>query len=171
MSGAIAAGKTTAAQLLAERYSGQLVRVRQALADVLGLANADRETLQREGATLDILTDGRWLVEYVLAELDRRPFVVVDSMRTKRQTLPLLSAVPSADLIYLRAHVLTCRDRYQKAARTDPVKASVSFDEAMAHSTELEVVRLQPYATLVLETDDLTAYEVAHEISDRLHWP
>jgi RNase adaptor protein for sRNA GlmZ degradation len=149
MSGQIAAGKTTVARLIAERRYGKLLRVRDALASMLDIDPADREILQREGAALDARTQGRWLVERVLEDLDRTPFVVVDAMRTERQTLPLLNLVPNVDLIYLEAHPATRRDRYALSARTDPAKRRIPFEQAMAHGTELDVQRLRHWAAII----------------------
>lgn len=163
IAGAIGAGKTTVAELLAEAEAGEVVRVRQALATVLGLQNPDRRTLQVEGASLDRRTSGAWLANYLL-EHARKPFVVVDAMRTERQVRPILERVSGAQLVYLDASLAIRRRRFREAARHDPLKRSASFERAMDHPTEREVQRLRVFAEMVIETDEMTPSDVVEQI-------
>jgi hypothetical protein len=64
-------------------------------------------------------------------------------------------------LVYLTAHEATRRRRYELAAGSDAVKLGTPFDIAEGHPTELGVVKLQPMAHLVVETDELTPEAVA----------
>lgn len=170
LAGEIGCGKTTVANLLAGNLGGTSVRIRQALADVLGVSASDRDALQREGRDLDQRTNGRWLCEYLVEHAGSRqePVVVVDAMRTERQTLPVLDLVPHSHLVYLEASETVRRRRFELAAINDPVKRSMPFDRAIQHSTEREVVRLRVAADLVVETDDMTAADVCAEITSAI---
>ncbi len=167
IAGEIGAGKTTIAELLAHIEGGEVVRVRQALVEVLGLRNPDRKTLQEEGAALDQRTNGAWLVDFLFERL-AGSIVLVDSMRTERQTLPVLNHVPDAHLVYLQASVSTRRRRFSEAAANDPVKRFTSFERAMQHPTEQEVQKLRTIAEVVLETDEMTPEEVVSEVQRTL---
>lgn len=166
LAGPIAVGKSAVARQLATDLGGEVVSVRRALIDVLGLSTAaDRSTLQREGADLDRRTRGAWLVDYLIERVDQGATpVIVDSLRTVLQTEPILLNVPDARLFYLTAHSSTRRQRYGLASGTDAVKRSVPFDDAMNHPTEQRVVDLRRLAQLVIETDELTIREVANII-------
>lgn len=168
IAGALAAGKSTVAHLLTARSGGCLVPVRHALERALGLVNADRRTLQEEGAALDRRTNGRWLVEHLLERSEDEPFLIVDSVRTLRQTIPILTRVPNASLVYLETDLTTRRQRFSIAARDDPVKRSMSFADAMRHPTEGEVTKLRPVANLAIDTNDLSPGEVVSEIENLL---
>ncbi len=125
---------------------------------------ADRKALQVEGADLDRRTNGRWLMEYLIEHIELRGGAVVDSLRTVRQTEPILKGVPGSILVYLDAHEETRRSRYLEAARRDPLKRAVSFDQAMQHETERDVVRLRQLAHVIIETDRLTPEDTVAEI-------
>ncbi len=163
IAGQIAAGKSSVARGVAEATGSELVLVRVALAEVLGLRDADRTTLQVEGAALDKRTNGRWLVEY-LQERILLGSVVVDSMRTARQTTPVLEWVPGAVLIYLDASTAARRFRFKESAISDPVKRSLNFERSMEHETEREARALRSMAHLIVETDSLTLDETVKEV-------
>lgn len=164
MSGAIATGKTAVSERLAVAMPADLVRVRAALATVLGIDGNDRATLQREGADLDRRTRGRWLRDYLDPYCAPGLSAVVDSLRTELQTLPVLEAVVDSRLVFLEAHESTRRARYAQAAYSDPVKASLDFDTAMRHPTEGRAGTLRAMAHLIVQTDDLSPDEVAATI-------
>lgn len=168
LSGAIATGKTTVGTELVATREARLLRVREALAGVLGVPPNDRRTLQVKGADLDRRTGGRWLRDYIEEHGEGDGALVVDALRTRRQTLPILDSFVDSRLIFLEAHDETRRSRYSEGALSDPVKASIDFDTAMRHETELEVLRLKPLAHVVIATDDLSAHQVAADIRARL---
>jgi cytidylate kinase len=168
LSGAIGVGKTTVASALAEVLEGEVVRVREALASVVGLNVTDRLALQTEGAELDRRTNGGWLVDYLERRLEFDSVLIVDSVRTLRQTLPVFARYPETFLVYLEATASTRRTRFDKVKQEDPVKKSMSWVDAMRHPTEIEVSRLKPLAQLEIETDSLDSEEVAREIISAL---
>jgi cytidylate kinase len=169
ISGGIASGKTTVAQGLASTLDARLVRVRQALLDVLGLEKADRRTLQEEGSALDKRTNGRWLLDYLLQHSEFHDRMVVDSLRTQRQAIPVLEGVHSANLVFLDVTRSVREKRFASAAVTDPVKASMGLAQALRHDTEIQVEELRPLAALVIESDDLSAEQTVDEIISSLN--
>lgn len=168
ISGEIATGKTAVAVQLADVTVARLVKVREALGEVLGIDARDRLTLQVQGADLDRRTNGRWLRDYIRDRHEPNAQLVIDALRTRRQTVPILEGIVDSRLIYLEAHEETRRHRYAEAAATDPVKASLDFDTAMHHPTETEVRLLRPMAHLVIATDDLSVAAVVSEIVSTL---
>jgi len=167
LSGEIAVGKTTIAADLATELGGIHLRVRQALAQIVGVPLDDREALQREGAELDARTRGRWLRNFVEETIAPCEAAVIDSLRTRRQTIPLLG-LPDSHLIHLTADLETRRRRYREAAGTDALKARVPFERATAHETERLADALRDLAELVVPTEGLSVREVCDVILDHL---
>jgi RNase adaptor protein for sRNA GlmZ degradation len=168
ISGEIGAGKSSVARLLASELVGEVVSARLALEEVLSLDSPDRRTLQELGARLDRRTKGRWLYEYLAERSEQGRSLVVDSLRTKRQTLPILENMPDSRLIYLDAGRGVRTKRFDLSARSDAVKRSMSFDLASKHPTERSVHDLRPLAHIVIETDDLDLPTTVREIRSRL---
>ena len=168
IAGAIASGKTSVAALLARSRSAELVRVREVLRMIAGTSSAGRRTLQATGAALDRETDGRWLADYLSDRATTVSELVVDSVRTKRQCDRIFELVPGSFLVFLNAFPETRESRYTAASATDPLKASSSFQDAMAHDTEREVHLLRPVADLVIDTDELTIADVVDRIAKHL---
>lgn len=167
--GEIAAGKTSLATGLSEADCN-LVRVRDALQSILGGAGWDRRRLQVEGADLDRRTAGRWLLDYLADVTANGGRWVVDAGRTRRQVEPILEHLPGSRLVFLRAHESIRRERYRSGQAEDPVKRSVSFDDAMAHPTEREAPTLAAMAHLVLDTDDLDRASVLRVVREWMGW-
>lgn len=167
--GAIAVGKTSIADELARQTGGVRVGVRAALADILQVDINDRKRLQFGGADLDRRTSGRWLHDYLAANMKPGTVTIVDSVRTVRQTEPVLAGIEDSRLVFLRAEESTRRIRYGLA--DDRLKRSLSFDDAVSHPTERRVDRLRVLADVVLDTDAATPAEVAEEICSRLNLP
>jgi shikimate kinase len=168
LAGEIAVGKSSVGTALGERIGGSTVRVREALAEVVGVKSPDRATLQEQGAQLDQRTNGRWLLEYIERRRSATP-LVVDSLRTRRQTVPILEQVNGSRLVYLHADWRIRQERFNASREADPVKHSMGFDEAMRHPTEVEVRGLRPLAHVVIETDRLTVDQVVAELINALH--
>jgi len=169
LAGEIAVGKSSVGTALGERIGGSTVRVREALAEVVGVKSPDRATLQKRGAELDQRTKGRWLIEYIERRLSASTPLVVDSLRTRRQTVPILEQVNGSRLVYLHADWRIRHERFNASRESDTVKHSMGFDEAMRHPTEVEVRRLRPLAHVVIETDGLTVDQVVAEVIVALH--
>lgn len=168
IAGPIAVGKSAVANELAAQRPTTLIRAREALAAVLGIGPDDRQRLQALGADLDARTAGRWMRDYIQEQHEPGTSLVVDSLRTRLQTIPVLDSLVDSRLVYLQAHEETRRARYATASAHDPVKASVPYDTAMHHPTETGVGELVPLAHLVVETDDLDVAEVAGVVTKSL---
>jgi adenylosuccinate synthase len=168
--GQIAAGKTSLAIEFSLQTQGRIIRVREALAELLDLPVDDRVGLQVGGAELDRRSNGRWLCEYVAARSESADVLVVDSVRTLRQGRPLLERLRDTRLVFLSASESTRRARYASALGADPLKASLSFDAAMHHPTELDANAVASIADLIVETDDLTPEQVVQEVKLGLSW-
>lgn len=174
ISGPIAVGKTATAVAIADGTVGvKLIRVREALAEVLGTGMNDRRVLQQRGAELDQRTRGRWLVNYLEHRLESMTLgesVVIDSLRTIRQTEPVLDRLTDSRLVYLEAHEETRRQRYARAVRADLVKRSLPFDDAMRHPTEIAAHSVRHLAHLVIATDELSIAQVVEQTRAVAPW-
>jgi hypothetical protein len=168
--GQIASGKSTAARTASEMGGAGLLRVRDALEQILGIPNADRRRLQIEGASLDTRTGGRWLVDYMSEHCPSGSRWVVDSARTRRQVEPILESRIGTRLIYLRATEQTRRVRYALGSEEDAVKRSTSFDEAMSHHTEIDAMTIAEMSDFIVETDDLNVEEITSVILKWCQW-
>jgi cytidylate kinase len=168
--GQIGSGKTAVAEGLAGFNGVQIVRVRQALADILGGTDWDRAKLQREGAALDQRSAGTWLCRYLQEHCAEKERWVVDSARTRRQVEPVLNEITDSRLVFLSAAETTRRQRFTSSAVADPVKRSMPFDVAMRHGTEREAATIAAMAHLVIETDDMGLDEVVHAIASWMRW-
>lgn len=159
-------GKTTVSQLLVRELNATRLSVRGALTEVLnlGATATDRKTLQEEGARLDRRTKGRWLAEFLAERIELHHDLIVDSVRTKRQCLPVLEQISDSVLVYLDGNMDTRRERFIESAVSDPVKQSMPFDRASKYATEEDVVDLKPIAQLVIPTDSMTPAQVVDEI-------
>jgi cytidylate kinase len=169
LSGNIGVGKTSVAKELGQITVAEVVSVRQVLRELLGVAGDDREEFQRRGAELDRRTGGRWLLHY-LQETHPQSDLVLDAVRTRRQALPILNEEVDSRLVFLEAGLDIRRQRYRRAALSDRVKASVSFERAMEHPTELEAIEMRGFAHLVLATDVMSVKRVATTILEELSW-
>lgn len=168
--GQIGSGKTAVANRLADLEEVQLIRVRDALAEILGGFNWDRAKLQREGAALDQRSMGTWLCRYLEEHCEVQTRWVVDSARTRRQVEPVLNEITGARLVFLSAMEDTRRERFGWSSAIDPVKQSMPFDLAMRHATEREAATIAAMAHLVVETDDLDLNEVVETIAAWMRW-
>lgn len=142
-------------------------RVLSARSLLLKMAGAreERSSLQAIGQSIDQRTNGRWLAYALLEQLEGNDgLLVVDAVRTVRQTLPALEAVVGSRLVYLDASEQTRRRRYSESAKIDVVKAHSDFDISQRHQTERNVPALKPLAHLVIETDDLSLDTTCDEI-------
>jgi len=169
VSGAIATGKTAAATALTTRLGADMIKVREVFRQMLGVDGRDRQVLQQRGADLDKRTNGLWLRDYIVEHRQPSRDLVVDALRTRRQTLPILEAIVDSRLVFFEAHEVRRRERYAAAAATDPLKASIDFDTAMHHPTEAQVLNLRPLAQAIVATDELTIDEVTDEVLRQLH--
>ena len=157
LSGPIASGKTTLAQLLVDRLGFCIVSTRALL---LRYQGEDRRSLQAAGASLDDSAGGRW-VRDGLVRWQRRCSAevsfVVDSVRTIDQIRWVREAFGEAVMhVHLIADVEVLADRYctrfegyeYQDVSDDPVERGVNV---LAGSAELVVDTSRSEPELVLE--------------------
>jgi adenylosuccinate synthase len=87
LSGPVASGKTTLADILRARFACEVFKTRELIAAALS-ARSERVSLQRAGDKLDRTTGGRWVAEAVAraaSRLSENAVVIVDSARIKDQ--------------------------------------------------------------------------------------
>ena len=151
LSGPIASGKTTLAQLLADRFGFCVVSTHELL---LTHVVEDRRSLQAAGASLDDSTGGSWvrdglfrLQEKCAAEVS----FVVDSMRTLDQIRWVRDAFgESVEHVHLTADVEVLSDRY--GYRSEGYQYHDVSDDPVEQGVNL----LEASARLVLDTGCLT---------------
>jgi shikimate kinase len=173
LAGPIAVGKTSLAEGISESLPAELIRVRVVLSEMIGVPLNDRRRLQIEGAAFDIRTGGRWLLNYLQDSdvTDSNRHMVVDALRTIRQTEPLLLGLSESILVYLAASEAVRAHRYRAGAQGDPLKRDLTFRDALRHETEARSAELASLAHIFIETDGLTAAEVLAEVMGRLSPP
>ncbi|CAN5451606.1 hypothetical protein BH10ACT7_BH10ACT7_25060 [soil metagenome] len=168
LAGGIGAGKSSAANAASDRAGIIVVKMRGVLSLVTGADPSDRAEMQRRAAELEHQTDGRWLVNYLTALPEQGP-VIVDAVRTVRQARAAVDAFEYARVIYLDADETNRRQRYELGGAIDQMKATSSFDAAMAHPTELEALRIRDVADRVIDTNSIGVLAVADLLIAELH--
>jgi gluconate kinase len=167
LAGPMGVGKSSVAEQLARSQDSEVVSARRLLIEMAG-ADEDRHALQRAGQRLDQRTRGRWLLEALASYVGdgSAGLLVVDAVRTLRQTEPVLTTLTDARLVYLDADEETRRIRFALSARHDPVKRGTDFARSNVHETERNVRQLKPLAHLVVETDSLSCAETVEIVRD-----
>ena len=159
------------AKIVADQTSEcRLIRARDVLTEHIAGTDVSRDQLQTEGLLVEERTEGAWLRDYIADHRDPEGRCVVDSGRTPRQVSKVLETDHLAKLVYLEASPETRLRRFISGAATDPVKRSMSFDQAMRHSTEIGVGQLVELADLIVDTEELLAEDVAMAIKSWAGW-
>lgn len=148
LSGPIAAGKTTLAELLAQRgyfrisYSDVLRRLFPNPA-----GPTDRPYLRELGARVHSERGQRWFSEQVAGLVDDNPRVVIDGVRYPADRALLVERFGrNLESVFISADVATRRSRYR--ARLDSVDAFEVADDA---ATERRVEELRRYSSRQFE--------------------
>ena len=172
ISGAVAAGKSSVASLLIERYgfarisSGDFLR---GLSAQRGLAT-DRASLQFLGDQLDYETDYLWLVDDVavpLIDSNRARHWLVDAVRKHRQVQHFRRRFGAVIHVHFAAPEATLKRRYvdrlvsSGAAFED---AATNYDEAVLHPNEVEARSLSQIADFAFDTSMMPPEEIAAAI-------
>jgi adenylosuccinate synthase len=162
LSGPVAAGKSTLARHLHERYGGSLVKTQQALrerAEAGGLGDIHgRRELQEYGERLDAETDGRWVAEVARRQVDQvdKGLVIIDAVRIASQIDALRSEF-GRRLVHV--HVSNSSggelsDRYSRrsAEGASGLEELPNYAQVIANPTEASVPQLADIADAVLDT-------------------
>lgn len=158
LSGSIASGKSTLAELLGRRHDARGMSTKALLAETLrGTAGSSRAALIRAGDRQDRATGGAWVVDALVRRLDVVPeeaLVVVDAVRTKDQVDRLRQAFgPTVVHVHLTASPESLANRYEERRVEGPLLELGSYEEVQRNRTEHSVARLIEVADIVIDTD------------------
>lgn len=168
LSGRVAVGKTTVAELLESRFGFQVLRTRDLIAAAQG-TQPERSALQVDGDRLDRKTGGRWVANAIpklLAghDCDR---VVVDSVRKKIQIDAVRSGFGASVVhVHLLATVETIGARY--LGRKSSLRELPTYDAVAKSATERGVDGLRHHADIVVDTDRTGPEGVLCRVAGRL---
>jgi uncharacterized protein YprB with RNaseH-like and TPR domain/predicted nuclease with RNAse H fold/dephospho-CoA kinase len=166
LSGALGAGKTTAAEHL-QSLGCEYVRYSQVIARQLKekKPNHTREDLQVEGQRVHVELGQRWLGRELLRPVFQRRFVVVDGLRFPEDHAFLTEIFGSQ---FLHIHVVARRDL--RKARFEQ-REGVAFESADAHAVEARGKELKLFARDVVENNgSVDNYRAALDKVLRRNW-
>jgi adenylosuccinate synthase len=175
LSGPVAAGKSTLAARLRDRYDAHVVGSHDLLERSallrMGQPLGERRALQEYGAKLDDESAGAWLadqVEQVVATLQDRTVVVVDAVRTQDQ-VDALRARFGRRVVHVHVHapLEELAVRYPLKAG-GPITELPSYEEVRANPTESKVADLAHSADVSIDTKRNTPADVEVRAAARL---
>ena len=163
LSGPIASGKTTLAQLLSERFGFCVVSTHELL---LTHVIEDRRSLQAAGASLDDATGGSWVRDglfWLQRQCAAEVSFVVDSVRTLEQIRWVRDAFgESVGHVHLTADVEVLSVRYGYRFE------GYQYQDVSDNPVEQRVNLLEASAGLVLDTGYLTPESVLERVVSHL---
>jgi adenylosuccinate synthase len=170
LSGHIAAGKSTLAESLVERYGASLIKTRELIervAEERDIATDNRAAMQDLGERLDTETGGGWVGEAVsrfIAGLPEGSLVVIDGVRIAGQIESVRDAVSGrVDHVHLQASPAELAARFVARGDTD-----ATFAEAQSNATESAVDGLAQDADITIDTDRCDKEDVLIRCAARL---
>jgi adenylosuccinate synthase len=174
LSGHICSGKSHVAENLVTRNSFRRVKtsdVVRAIAEREGLPT-DRGALQRLGDTLDVQTEGRWVLEAVISLLrdDPNANVVVDAVRISAQIERFREAFgPLIVHAHLHASESVLRARFdERKRRGRESDEQMTYERANLNKTEHEVDYLAREADLAVNTEKSDPIDTYTRVAARL---
>jgi adenylosuccinate synthase len=169
LSGPIASGKTTLAEMLLRRHGQRLFKTRELISSLIG-TEIERAQLQQAGERLDRRTGGRWVADALareVARLDEEASVVVDSVRIKPQVEAVRDAFGSRVVhVHLTAPIEVLAQRY--SSRSGAVKELKSYAAVRRNPTERDVGQLEETADIVIDTKRNTPEDVFVRVASHL---
>ena len=177
LSGKLACGKTSVAELLVEKH--EFYRVRTGafptrVANDRGLCT-DRRALQVLGDEFDVETLGNWVVELALEQMSISPEVrywLLDCVRRDFQIDRFRERYGDCVLhIHLTAPPDILKERYERRRADDPRDAVVSYELAKQNATELHAGRLGGIADLQIDTNTISPGDSAEKIATAVRFP
>lgn len=166
LSGAVGAGKTSIANTLIAQFEFKKIGSSDYLLSLIPPAELKegderRRQLQELGDHLDHTTDYRWIVDPVATgAIARAPLVsnwLVDAVRKKRQVEHFRELLGSnLRHIHLTAPEAVLRARYTERGG--------NYDEAIAHSNEVNARSLITIADDVIHTTEASPHDIAEHI-------
>jgi len=169
LSGPVASGKTTLADILASRFGCEVFKTRELIATTLS-TRSERLSLQRAGDKLDRTTGGRWVAEAVAraaSRLSENAIVIVDSARIKGQIDAIRDAFGARVVhVHLTASITELEDRY--GSRSGPLRELRSYEQVRRNRTERAIGSLADHADLVINAERSTQDDVFIRVASRL---
>lgn len=147
-SGALGAGKTTAARYL-EGRGFQYCRYSQVIARLVAAAKPEfnRTDLQIEGERVHRELGQRWLGKELLRPVYQQPFLVIDGLRFPDDHA-YLTEIYGAQFLHI--HIVANRNLRQQRYES---RESLSFPEADEHPVEKRSVELEVFARDIVENN------------------
>jgi adenylosuccinate synthase len=160
----VSAGKTTLAKHLVASYGATHYKTSELLEQrsAGGIAR-ERTAMQEFGEKLDRSTDGAWVAEDLVPEINKLTpdaIVVIDAVRIPEQIEALRSGLPRQVVhIHLKATQGELERRYRKRPKTR-FQEKASYTEVLDNETERRVPELAADADVVIDTESNTELDV-----------
>jgi len=156
LSGPVSAGKTTLAERLVADYGALHYRTRLLLETrAKGRVALERTAMQEFGEALDEDTEGRWVAEDLVPQINclgPTAIVVIDAVRISEQVDALRAGLPRQVIhVHLDASRSVLEARYRRRRRSR-VAEKATYAEVLANPTESRVPELADDADVVIDT-------------------
>jgi len=168
VSGPVAAGKSTLARRLAERYDGHYISTRHLIvahAEASGeTPPSERRAFQEYGEALDRHRGGTWVSEAAASLVAQRSdarLVIVDGVRTRDQVEALRVAFSAAVThvhVHAPEHVLSVR--YEARGSKPGLTELGSYTEVLQSAAEVEATTLLADADVAIDTQQCSPDDV-----------
>ena len=148
-SGALGAGKTTAAKILEHDHGFAYGRYSQVIEEILSAKRRgfDRFDLQAEGRRINQKYGQRWLGQRLLTKLGTRSHIAIDGLRFPEDHAYMTEMFGSR---FFHIHLIAPKTlRKKRVANRDG--SSFDFDKADSHEVEQKIGLLEDLATYVVE--------------------
>ena len=163
ISGPVAAGKTTLATGLVDRYGGTIVKTRETLRNLAareGVDLRDRRGLQEFGERLDRESNGRWVTEATRSASGDGALLVVDAARITAQVEDLRETY-GRRLVHVHL-TSSSKEELELRYRTRPstIDELPTYKAVTENPTEANIAELAATADAVLDTYKNTASDI-----------
>ncbi len=180
ISGEMGSGKSTLAKGLEESFNFKVLRTREAIKELrrkqLKDNPADRSFLQKGGAALDKIDEGKWVLDFFQEEfklsLETDRLFVIDSVRISKQIEHFRKAY---GYIVFHIHLIAApellQERYlqrEEVIDLDPQAAIEKYNREKQDSTERQVNSLAEEADLCIDTEWSTKADVLVRVASFL---
>lgn len=169
LSGPVAAGKSTLAATLIERYGIRLLKTRQ-LIQSISKTKIERGALQKAGRDLDLKTGGKWVGDALVKECAKLPdgcTVLVDSVRIRGQVESIRDAFGErVTHVHLTSKEKELARRY--SLRASQVKELKTYKQVRSDPTEAQVESLAEIADILIDTQQSSQEDVCVRVSSYL---
>lgn len=161
LAGPTCAGKTTLAQILADKVGWPVVAARRAIQIAGDLADNDRKELVRVGMDLERENPGHWLVEATDRAVGAGNPTIVDAARTQAQVQAFRGRLPRPLVVHVWADPDMREQRFKQQQARDE---NMSFERLARSRAEVEAEGLIDTADLRIDTTNSSAETVARKV-------